>query len=67
MKGETWASANARRACLVCGVSDAYTIRLPDGRIVRACNECLRTPPWEDWSRGEFIGVQEYAMEGSDE
>jgi len=38
---ETWASANARKACLSCGASGARTFRLQDGRTVRACDTCL--------------------------
>ena len=49
--GESWASANRRRACLICGMSGAHLLLLPDGRNVRACTPCLRGDG-EDWSRG---------------
>jgi len=50
---ESITSANERLACLSCGASWASIIRLRDGRIVRACDECLHTTVL-DWSSGSF-------------
>lgn len=43
--GESWASANARMACMDCGESgaDPYTTNL--GKHVRICGRCLHG--WE--------------------
>ena len=46
--GTTWKQANREHRCLVCGTPEARLLRLPDGRNVRACDECLRgtAEPW---------------------
>lgn len=38
---ETWASANARRACLNCGASGAGLYVMPNGRNTRVCGRCF--------------------------
>lgn len=47
---ETWASANARRACLDCGESDADLYRTTrgehPGRLVRVCQRCAVAHDW---------------------
>lgn len=54
---ESWKSANARRACMICGASGSATFLLDDHRLVRACDECLRK--WdsdaENWAYGDEI------------
>lgn len=45
---ESWASANARRACVRCGESGAHLYTLisaarPEGVPTRVCSACLRT------------------------
>jgi hypothetical protein len=47
----TWREANLLRLCLLCGEPDAHLLRLPDGRNVRACDECLRTE--QSWTSYE--------------
>lgn len=51
---ETWASANRRRACLVCGTSGAALLSLPDGRNIRACDRCIRS----DMAREAWAGAE---------
>lgn len=46
MPKETWKDANKRKACLICGKSNARTFKLKDNRIVRACNQCLPSTNW---------------------
>lgn len=55
--GESWASANRRGACLVCGASGGTTILMPDGRYVRACEECLRSDHCREWRQGTTVAV----------
>lgn len=43
-------SASRARLCLVCGVPDARLLRHPDGRYLRACDACLRSPLGSDWA-----------------
>lgn len=38
---ESWASANARRACLQCGASGAGLYVTPKGVNTRVCNACI--------------------------
>ena len=54
MTREPWASANRRRACLVCGASGATLLRCPDGRNVRACDRCIRS----DMTREAWAGAE---------
>lgn len=44
-----WAEANRLRLCLICGAPDARCLRLPDGRDVRACDDCLRDGVWTSY------------------
>jgi hypothetical protein len=41
---ESWASANARRACLNCGESGASLYVMPNGVKTRVCHRC--SPLW---------------------
>lgn len=43
---ESWASANARMACLDCGESGAHPYTTRWGNHVRVCNACIHR--WED-------------------
>jgi hypothetical protein len=52
---ETLGEANARLACLNCGASGGQAFRLADGRVVRACRECLRGDGICEWARGEVV------------
>jgi hypothetical protein len=52
---ETMQAANARLACLHCGVSGGMALQLADGRLVRACESCLRMDFLIDWARGERV------------
>lgn len=47
----TWKEANFLRVCLICGKSGAHLLKLPDGRNVRACDECLDAGdnPWTNY------------------
>ncbi len=48
MNGETWTQANARRACLGCGESEAHLYLNRDtGKKTRVCNECSRSGFWD--------------------
>lgn len=53
MNWETKLQAGMRLACFDCGVSWARIIKLPDGRIVRACDDCLRSTS-ESWMVGQY-------------
>lgn len=44
--------ASRRRLCLICGAPGANLLKLGDGRLVRACDECLRSPSGESWLNG---------------
>lgn len=50
---ETKLEAGMRLACFDCGESWARIIRLPDRRIVRACEKCLKSTS-ESWLIGQF-------------
>ena len=52
---ETMQEANARLACLNCGVSGGLALQLADGRVVRACETCLRMDFLAEWARGERV------------
>lgn len=48
-EGETWASANARRACLGCGQSDAHLFEVAStGVKTRVCGSCVLSGSWDD-------------------
>lgn len=55
--GESWASANKRRACLGCGKSGAGLFVMPNGVNTRVCYACsidwghplkMREPMYEE-------------------
>lgn len=41
LRGESWASANKRRACLNCGESHAGLYVMPNGVNTRVCGRCV--------------------------
>jgi len=47
-RGETWASANARRACLGCGQSNAHLYEVAStGAKTRVCGPCVLSGSWD--------------------
>jgi len=60
-RGETWASANARRACLGCGQSNAHLFTVASTGIkTRVCGPCVSG----NWSSIRLIPREPTAEEG---
>lgn len=49
--------AGMRLACFDCGASWARIIRLSDDRIIRACEDCLRTTA-SSWAVGQYADAR---------